>query len=1075
MIKRQWVIGCCLAFWAIVFLLIAILTPIILSNLLEENIKDGVTLTKANKVSVWGKIPGDFKAKMYQSFSFFTILNPEGVIQGEQPQLEKKSGYYYQEYDKFEDTHWETVDDHKLVRFHLLRYTKITDNTKWKDGISPNDQIMQISLGAYGAWFQLKHLTRQQIALSALFQVVNGLETSLVATAYGQAVLPLLGGYKGAQSLIFNPAGINPQKGNGIWYDKYYGMGGPTTISIWVQALMENLVNDTFVLTHPITGTLHLLWQNFGLSDSEMISIFSGHFKDAYDLTTILFYNNYECDLSDPNNTLTCDPIYLASIQWTFSQVTQYPPFMANPSISIVTTNDTTQGFPEMFYFYNATTSASKFGDYDFTLEDYNSLFYYNRSNNFPAYSEYTLLDVGKINNFFNYAYQGNFTAIQKMLNLSTEAKARVLWDYVNALIDYTALLGRHDPAVYNIDNRGMTQELSLGTVGSQTLYGLLVSMSNTIPIVISSIYNFEKSQSQKIYCYDLVSEILSPENATICSILELAWSTSSNGIALWVQTYWEDINSTVWQQFKNISGLTQQEMITLFKTENSFTSAFAQYDLDLKVNYNCTNTGLRCDPMYLAKMQWGMGLVTQNLPSIFSNAHIMNSSSITNYKYLSMGLTGTPEYFAYSIKNGNAYNLTEQQVDYLLSFDVLLNAGVFQTLFLYEYELNFSGQLKLLNMTDTEIMVNYLRYMIDLYFLGGLIKAKSVNQILWADYDEPLLIQAKNLSPLLGGNPATNLNSTSIAGNMTQDQFKGVNKKFKDGMDTGQKNSKNVRKYRLYGGVKYMNQLQQAYLGESINGSVIEYVNYNPWPEEIPIDGTDAWGFQPYVTSDSDLIFFLDIASYYFKGSYDKKTTKKSYDCMRYIISNDNLKNATENKKNAKYMAYGPNGLVNQTGVFTIPLFGSKPYFLGADKTLLKLINYSDPSQVEPSKYESIFDIEKYTGTVLNANEQLQYNAELKPDMLYPKLGAYNLNEFGYNTYMPMFFLQRYETLSQHICDKFFGIVHVILTVILVAQIVGYVLAGILIILLGIYIWRRHRRIRIYRDSEKGQSLVIK
>lgn len=1074
MIKRQWVIGCCLAFWAIVFLLIAILTPIILSNLLEENIKDGVALTKSNKVAVWGKIPGDFKAKMYQSFNFFTILNPEGVIQGEQPQLEKKTGYIYQEYDKFEDTEWHTVDDHKLVRFHLLRYTKITDNTKWKKGVTPDDQIMQVSLGAFGAWFQLKHLTRQQIAISALFEIVNGLETSLVTTAYGQAILPLLGGYRAAQALIFNPAGINVTRGEGIWDDQYYGMGGNTTISIWVQALMENLVNDTFVITHPISGTLYILWSYLGISETELISIFSGHFKDAYDLTTLLFYNNYECP-DDANYTLTCDPLYLANLQWTYSGVTLYPPFMAGPAISIAMSNDTTPGYPEMYYFYNDTTTVNKYGEYSFTMEDYSSLFYYNRKNNFPEYSKYTLLDVGKINSFFTEAYKENFGEIQNMLNLSTEAKARVLWDYINALIDFTALQGRYDPTVYNIDNRGMTQELSLGTVGSQTLYSVLVNMSDTLPIVISSMYNFYRSYSQGISCQGLVLEILSPQNASICSIYGLDWGLSSNGISLWILTYWNDINSTYWDDFKKLSELTQNEMVKLFKTSNQLTSIFSQYDLELKDNYNCTNVGPRCDPMFLAKMQWGMGLVTENLPTILENYQVKNSSTIVNYQYMSMGLTGTPEYYSYGISKGIKSVLSVEQINYLLSFEGILNSVVLQKFFLYEYELNFEGQAKLLKIADTELMIDYLRYMIDLYFLGGLIKSKSVNQILWADYNEPLLIQSKSLSPLLGGNPATNLNSTSVGQNMTQDQFKHIDKKFKDGMDTGQKNAKNVRVYRLYGGVEYMNQLQQAYLGESDKGPVIEYVNYNPWPEEIEIQGTDAWGFEPYLTKHSDLIFFLDVASYYFKGEYDKKVTKKNFECLRFVINADNLKNATENKANAKFMAFGPNGLVNQTGVFTAPLFGSKPYFYGADKTLLKLINYSDPSQVEPEKYESVFDIERYTGTVLHANEQIQYNVELKPDMLYPKLGAYNLNKYGYNTYMPMFFLQRYETLSQHICDKFFGIVHVIFTVILVAQIVGYVLAGILIILLGVYIWKRHRQARIYSESEKGQSLIIK
>ena len=1030
-------------------------------------------MTKHNKISVWGEIPGDFKAKMYQSFHFFNILNPDGVMQGEQPLLEKKSGYIYQEYDKFKNCHWEKRNGKKLVRFHLLRYAKITHNTKWPSDVTPEDKVTQVSLGAFGAWFQLKHLTREQIALSALFQIVNGLETSLLVTAYSQVVLPLLGGYKAADFFIFQPAGISEDRAKSIWGDKYYGMGGNTTNPIWVQAIMENLVNDTFVVSHPISGTLSVLWNYFGLSEAEMTSIFSGHFKDSYDLATILFYNNYEC----PDNSkapLTCDPIYLAGLQWTFSGVTLFPPFMAGPSISIAMSNDSTPGYPELFYFYNKTSTGNKYGPLNFTLDDYNSLFYYNRENNFPAFSKFTLLDVGRIAEFFVLAYAGKFDQISAMLNLGSQNKARVLWDYINALIDYTALQGRFDPEVYNIDNRGMTQEVSLGTLGGQVLYQTLVGMSQTLPIVISSIYNLRQIYERNTYCQILVASVL-PSNASICSSFELEWSESSNGISLWILTYWNDVNSDSWHKFQYLSGLTQSEMLELFKTSNNLTNLFAEFDNDLKVHYKCPNIGPRCDPWYMAKMQWGQGLITENLPSVFQSVSIKNSSSITNYQYLSMGLTGTPEYHAFVEARGGQSSLTLDQVDFLLSFEGLLNSVKLQLFFLFEYERNHIGQLNLFKIEEPDLMIDYLRYAIDLYALGGLIKTKTVNQILWADYNEPLLAQSKYLSPLLGGNPATNMNSTSIGQNMTQDQFKNVSHKMKDGMDTGQQDSKHVRRYRLYGGVPYVNLLTQAYLGETPSGPNISYVNYNPWEEEVAIDGTDAWGFRPYIDKHTDLMFFLDIASMIFHGKYVKKTTKRNFECVRFVIDPNDLNNITKNPHNKKYFAYAPNGLVNQTSVFTAPFFGSKPYYLGSDPTLVKLINFTDPSQVKPKKYESIFDIEKYTGTVLHANEQIQYNLELKPDMLYPKLGLYNLKEFGYNTYMPLFFIQRYEILSQSICDKFFGIIHVVLTVILVAQIVGYVLAGIFVIILAVYIWRRHRKAKIDNESERGQSLMIK
>ena len=122
MIKRPWVIGCCLTFWSIVFLLIAILAPIILSNLLEEKVKDSVKLTTANEIKLWGELPGNSKAIMYQHYHFFNILNPEGVMEGEIPVLEEKSGYIYQEYDKFINHSHSTFEGNDIVDFHFVQH-----------------------------------------------------------------------------------------------------------------------------------------------------------------------------------------------------------------------------------------------------------------------------------------------------------------------------------------------------------------------------------------------------------------------------------------------------------------------------------------------------------------------------------------------------------------------------------------------------------------------------------------------------------------------------------------------------------------------------------------------------------------------------------------------------------------------------------------------------------------------------------------------------------------------------------------------------------------------------------------
>ncbi|OMJ76634.1 hypothetical protein SteCoe_23978 [Stentor coeruleus] len=851
-------------------------------------------------------------------------------------------------------------------------------------------------------------------------------------------------------------------------------MSNTSGLKIWIQALSENTKNGNFTISIPITGNLYILWQYFGLTYSQMSMLFSGYFSQLYETATFMVYSQYECQ----PNTLGeeyCDPVYLSALQWTQSYITRFPPLGGIGYKSISSLNKTYYGYPELYYFYTSTPTKNKYPNVTFTIQDYLRLFYYNRTTGFPAYNDSTLLDVGKMDQFFDLAYKGNFYELAQILQLPDFNYARVLWDYVNNLVDMTVLQGKYDPEVYNIDNRGISSEAAIGNIGSQTLYKLITDMAMVIPIVITSGYDYLQLTNDMIHCVTVISEILSQAETYICSNYALEWNYSTNGISLWILAYWNGVNSTDWNIFQQLSMLNYTSMLKLFNTSNTLTQKFAMYDLNLKDHYECLNPGPRCDPMYLAKMQWGNGLVTTKLPTIFSQGFIGNATSITNFEFLSMGLSGTPEYYSFS-KKLLVRSLTKSQIDFLLSFDGLFSSSQFQLFFIYEYEGKYSLQEKSFNLPKNNYMIDYLRYMIDKYYFNGLIKTKSVNTILWND-TEPLLQKLKLTNPLLGGNPALDISLTSIGRNMSQNSISSLPKSMKNMMDSGETHVNNVRKYRLFAGQDYISIPTLGYFGQLPNNTManLTYYSMNPWAVNVPIEGTDAWGFRPYISKSDNVKFFFDIGSLVFEGKYDKEVTVKDFDCYRYRINNDILKNITENEGNNVFYAFGPSGLVNETMVFSAPIFGSKPYFLDSDSILLKLVNFSDFDSIDIHDYDTIFDIEKYSGTTFHSIQQFQYNFELKPDSLYPKLGFYNMKRYGFRTYMPFFYMQRYQKLSQHIVDKYFGIIHTILTVNLVSQIVGYTLTGILLVSLIAFIWIRRRKIRIAMERENGYPLLIK
>ena len=1040
-----------------VCLLIGILTPIILNVVMTAEIENKVELTKSNGRSQWGEVPGKLDAFVRQEFHMFNMLNPEEVMAGEAPIVESIGGYTYQEFDSFLD-----VQYGNSISFFLWRYTDMSEKIVWPNNLKESDIITTVSVGALGGWDQVKHFNRQQLAIIGLYEIVLGLEYALPVLAYSLGLSAFLISKSVSQATIFTPAGISVEQGDAIWSDIRYGMGNPNGVQIWIIALQENMQNGTFVMPAPITGTLYLLWQQFGLNPAQINSIFTGHFFNVYDLITLVFASNYECP--QYQGEYVCEPAFLAAVQWSSSGITLNPPAIPPLGPSITSINNTAKGYPELYYFYDYTTSKNKFSNYTFTTDSYLSLFNFNRTNGYPLYDPSTLLDTNQISLFFNYGLTGDFKAMATRFKLDTPESARILWDYVNALIDYTALQGCFDPEVYDVNNRGIASEAALGQVGSPSIYNFTVFLQETLLINITSYYDYLRFEEQGLSCAQVVNDNI-PGGGSICANYDLLWK--DGGISMWIRAYWDGEGSQSWQNFQNLSMLSSDQMSDLFEPSSTLSLNFSVFDSELKENYACPNYGPHCDPVFLAYKQWGQSYVTLNLPTIFSTrGHIDNSTSISNYPFLSTRYKGTPEYGAFALAQGKSVLTNDTLIENLLSFTGLFSPPALQRYFTYIFAQNFTGVTLDFGVLDEPTFTAYLRYFIDLYFFGGLIRPKTVQELLYTDND-PLVYYQKNLNPLRGGNPALNVNQTQLAQNRTRDMITAAGSQFYNKMNSGQNNVRKLRQYEQYGGVDYFNFVQQAYFGVGSDGQPnLTYINLNPWAAKFSVKGTDGWQFKPFLSCDDTLYYYLDISGVLFKLLCQEHLTHKSYPCLEYKLDNSILQNVTQNPKQADMYQFGPDGLTNQTGVFAAPIFGSKPYFYQADPVLYDMINFTNPN-VSDSTCQSYFYVEVNTGLVLKGSELLQFNLELKPDILYPNLGLKNLQKYGRHTYLPLLILNRFVDIPQHELDKHLGLLKVVDTMKLVGMIIGYTLAGLLAVIGGVIVWRR-RKARVVKQSEE-------
>ena len=1025
----------------------AILIPIILTIVQTAQIKENIQLTRSNKKHFWGEIPGKMDVLITQHYRMFNMTNPEEFMNGAAPNIEELNGYKYQEFDTFEN-----VDYGNDVDYTLYRYAKRSSKIPWAKNVSDQDLITSVSVGALGGWYLIKHFSRQQLSIISLSILANALEKDLPLIAYSIALRALLVNEKVAYLTMFTPAGISEQQGSNIWNDPLYGMSNRVNLETWIRALQENMdKNQNFNLNVPYTSTLNILRNLFGLTDTQLTLLFSGHLLTTYQLITLLFYNSYECPTWD-QQVFTCNPLYLAGLQWSNCSITSSPPAIPPLGNSIIDINNTVTGYPEMYYFYQQTGLADKLSGYEFTPELYLQLFDYNRTTGYPAYSEYGLLDVTHLQVLFENGWDSNYKAIAEQFNLTTEG-AQVLWDYVNSIVDYTGLQGCYDASIYDYDNRGISTEAALGQTLSPTLFNFTRFLANSLLPNITTIYDTLRFQELGISC----SSILPPSFPSICNNFKLSWS--DGGLAIWIQVHWNGINSTYWNEFAEIGQLSYSQMEDLFDPNGVLEKNLTLFDIEIKQHYNCTNYGNVCSEWFLANKQWGQSYVTMNLPGIFSVAKIENSTSVTNYPFFKSKYSGTPEYGAYAISKNQAVLVNDSLIASLLSFTGLYTPLMSQKYFIQVFARNNSAISEIFGVSDPEFMTTYLRFFADQYFFGGLVKPKTVKDILFTDID-PLTLYQINLSPLNGGNPGMSPTMSQVGLNFSKEVVLAPGNKFRSVINAGKHDCSDVRQYRKILGKPYINNAQKYYSGQLKNGEQnLTWINFNPWNGTISAKGTDAWQFKPFLSSDDHLYYYLDIGNLMFKLKFHEHKTYKGYKCLEYILDNEILKTQKEVPENAKWYQNAINGLTNQTGVFIAPVFGSKPYFYSGDDVLAQMVNFKNPeNRKNRDLCESSFYVEKHAGMILKGRQLLQYNLEIRPDVLYPNLGRENLQKFGKKTYLPFVIYDRYASLKQHKIDDKLSNLKLVPKIKLASQIVGYTLFGVLL-MNGIYLlWRRRK-----------------
>lgn len=1071
MAKKQWIIGSVLVNLGIVFIIMSALTPMIVETHIRTKSEDKAKLTSSNKESYWGEIPGKLKEIVFITYNFFHIENPNEVLwNGAAPLLTEKNGYVYQEFSKFVNIDY---DGNDIEYFEFKKQIK-TKNCIWSNSTHPTDKITTVNIGSFSVWNQLKHIPREKMALIAFYYQFYQMTNELSLEIYSRSVFNDFGNFHEANLSIFEPAGFDENQASQIFYDNYYGLATKETMSLWVQALLENVDNGQFVISGNMTGTLSDLALYFTFTEAQVNSLFSGQLLKSFLRAVSGVYSHYSCT-GTINSMQMCDPIFLGSLQWSKSSITSNPYNGLWPSSSSISSIwPYLTGYPEISAYLLGTTIGTKYPEVSFDSDLFESLFYFNWTTGWPIFNATTLMDVGRMNTFFELGYSNNFKQISQQLGLPTENHARVLWDYVNNIVDNSALQGNSDPNVFDYLNRGISSELGMGLIGTESIEQIFEIFTEKMPFVVTALYGFTQFEYfLNLTCEIIVQDVL-PEVNYLCTLPELVWDNSTVGYQKWLGVYWYGLSSTQSEYFMNVSGLSLSEMEKLFDAGGSLVKNFTFQDQSLKTYYNCSNYGVRCSGEYLGISQIVNSTVSRNLPECLSLLGLdTNSSTLYGLKYINIGFQMPSEYFLYTYGAGEK-SLSLEQGNLIFSDSGLFTYQNMQRFFMNIYSKNYNATK---DGYDPLLLANYLRAIINQYYFNGLFTSKTVDEILFT-YKDPLVSKRKNLSPLIGGSPTASYDDALLGKNQTREQWEYIPDEFKHKIHSGKSSSAKTRKMLSINGKSYLNSLRQEYLGEGPSGPNLTYYNYNPWVTKTKFKGTNGWAFRPYIDHSTDLYYTQQENCLVYPLKYVETKVRSGLKCYRFELDNTPFLNVSQDASMKNFYNFAPSGLINLTSVTGLPMFLSRPYFLKTDSKVSKLVSYTTLQYNFPDNYHSYFDIEKYSGVPLYQKQQFQYNLQLKPDIMFPNLASNSIKSEGYLTYLPVYFTQRsYLITTSHVDDHF----EYIKSDLLASEIVLYVgvfvgcalVVSAMLYALKIYINKR-REIRTMIVSQVHQPILL-
>jgi len=990
----------------IIALLTAILVPIAVNAGLDKKI-DAKILLKESEIEYWGHTPGNYNIDSTEKYKVFGYpsKNVEDLLA-----VQTAGEHSFKVEKKYENISYSVIED--TITFEQNKTLKET-----KKEVNEEAGYL-INLGALSTNYLLSDKENFKEIYSLLKTSAEQMIEHLVPYVFSMNAFYTAMNDK---DIVMKSVLPGIKNSGSIFVDDEMGFGSIKSLSKWIKAIEGGSTSEVY----------QTLQNHFKLKDSHMDQIVGpkSFLKALYSATQVSYALQYNC-------RKFCDNTTMFAIQWSSQNVTNLPDTFISPKVKAVESlydldNTLFGARPEFSYASNLSHITSEALNLTQALrlasiasfEDSASIF--NPTNLYLFFSSYLTK---------------SYDNIMIKFKLVSEKQCDAIYDY---LINYVIpKLGNYE------EKKGTKQHKAFANLVTHTIKKSEELLGEFLYYELFARYIGAALIKDKKKCTDFVS--VGTDKAKAEQACEKVPFDSYLGTTLWAKAFMHGPNHPLYQHLADTTGLTTDELSKVFSTKSSkdYGNYANKIITDISKQLKCSNSP--CSKEELGHRQFlSTGITSRIIKYSGVVDFLQEVSTVKDWNY-SREVAMEYSYFAKN-KCDQKEPLSEEVYKFLTSGDHSLGDYKNAINFVVDVDqgvnlVNYTNIYK----TDPEKLLCVLRYMTQDSLLGGVVMRKDSTDFI-NGYDDDTLSILREGEFSKGSDPSVQTHvsindvyyNKSLIEDVTLELF------------TGNRHPDKVKTARSINGGVYINNVIPYF-----NGTNITYGNLNPYQENFRLEGTDGLQFGKNLGKDSKPKYFDSKKIQDIQYKYAGKESFGDINTLKYDLDHDAIqKNYGQNA--AKLFNY--DGIFNISQTFKLPLGSSAGYFKGVKQSDYgsATIDGKSPSTMQ-GEVQNFFSIEPVSGFTIDSkrNEMIMLDVHEKY-LAFPDLDKV----FGF---IPLMNVETEVKIKEQIFLDKYGFVNAYTNGVFYFRVIGYPLAGLLLIAAGIFFF-------LYtRYSEKGVNYSV-